>query len=60
MTTPIGEGFAGKIAHTGEPAILPDLRASDADDLDPLLQGTRQSAVGRSAALEGAPSSACC
>ncbi len=34
----IGEGFAGKIAATGEPAILPDLRTSS-DGLDGFLQG---------------------
>jgi signal transduction histidine kinase len=46
--TPIGEGFAGKIAQSGEPAILPDLRACDADGLDDLLKG-------RAKALWGVP-----
>lgn len=48
QTTEIGEGFAGRIALTGEPAILPDLRASDAEDLEPLIQG-------RALALWGVP-----
>jgi signal transduction histidine kinase len=34
----VGEGFAGKIAQTGEPANLPDLRGFDVG-LNPLLQG---------------------
>ena len=45
--TPIGEGFAGKIALTGEPAILPDLRTFS-DILGPFLQG-------RAKALWGVP-----
>ena len=45
--TPIGEGFAGKIALTGEPAILPDLRIFN-DTLGPFLQG-------RAKALWGVP-----
>jgi len=45
--TPIGEGFAGKIALTGEPAILPDLRTIS-DTLGPFLQG-------RAKALWGVP-----
>ena len=45
--TPIGEGFAGKIALTGEPAILPDLRASS-ELLGAFLQG-------RAKALWGVP-----
>jgi len=48
QTTEIGEGFAGRIALTGEPAILPDLRASDAEDLEPLIQD-------RALALWGVP-----
>lgn len=35
--TPIGEGFAGKIALSGEPAILADLRNS-VENLDPFLK----------------------
>ncbi len=35
--TAIGEGFAGRIALTGEPAILADLRSSQ-ENLDPFLQ----------------------
>ena len=46
VATPIGEGFVGKIAHTGEPAILPDLRARDADGLDDLLKGRAQALWG--------------
>ncbi len=42
----IGEGFAGKIASTGEPAILPDLRGADIDGLDPLLKGKAQALWG--------------
>jgi len=45
--TPIGEGFAGKIALVGEPAILPDLRPSS-ETLGPFLQG-------RAKALWGVP-----
>ena len=45
--TPIGEGFAGRIALTGEPAILPDLRASS-ETLGAFLQG-------RAKALWGVP-----
>ena len=45
--TPIGEGFAGKIALTGEAAILPDLRIFS-DTLGPFLQG-------RAKALWGVP-----
>ncbi|MGO9303171.1 MAG: ATP-binding protein [Candidatus Korobacteraceae bacterium] len=45
--TAIGEGFAGKIALTGEPSILPDLRMP-ANGLDPFLQG-------RAKALWGVP-----
>jgi signal transduction histidine kinase len=45
--TIIGEGFAGKIALTGEPAILPDLR-TPVSGLDPFLQG-------RAKALWGVP-----
>ena len=45
--TPIGEGFAGTIALTGEPAILPDLRICS-DTLGPFLQG-------RAKALWGVP-----
>ncbi|MGA7463006.1 MAG: GAF domain-containing sensor histidine kinase [Candidatus Korobacteraceae bacterium] len=45
--TPVGEGFAGKIALTGEPAILPDLRIFS-DTLGPFLQG-------RAKALWGVP-----
>src|SRR5580704_11021719 len=48
VVTPIGEGFAGKIAQTGEPAILPDLRGRDADGLDDLMKG-------RAKALWGVP-----
>jgi signal transduction histidine kinase len=44
----VGEGFAGKIAMTGEPAILPDLRATVADGLHPALKG-------RALALWGVP-----
>ena len=47
-TTPVGEGFAGKIASTGEPAILPDLRATVAHGLHPALRG-------RALALWGVP-----
>ena len=46
--TPIGEGFAGRIAATGEPANYPDLRASEVDGLNPVLKG-------RSLALWGVP-----
>ena len=45
--TPIGEGFAGTIALTGEPAILPDLRPTN-EMLGPFLQG-------RAKALWGVP-----
>ncbi len=45
--TPIGEGFAGRIALTGDPAILPDLRISS-DTLGTFLQG-------RAKALWGVP-----
>jgi len=45
--TPIGDGFAGKIALTGEPAILPDLRIAS-DTLGSFLQG-------RAKALWGVP-----
>ena len=44
--TPIGEGLAGRIAQSGEPAILPDLRAQDADGLDDLLKGRAQALWG--------------
>ncbi len=47
-TTSIGEGFAGKIAATGEPAILPDLRAASPDGLHPILKD-------RALALWGVP-----
>ena len=45
--TVLGEGFAGKIALTGEPAILPDLRTSISGP-EPFLQG-------RAKALWGVP-----
>jgi signal transduction histidine kinase len=48
QTKEIGEGFAGRIALSGEPAILPDLRASHAEDLQSLIQG-------RALALWGVP-----
>ncbi len=48
QTAEIGEGFAGRIALSGEPAILPDLRASNAEDLEPLIRG-------RALALWGVP-----
>ncbi len=47
-TTNIGEGFAGKIAATGEPAILPDLRAVTPEGLHPILND-------RALALWGVP-----
>ena len=47
-TTNIGEGFAGKIAAMGEPAILPDLRAVTPDGLHPILHD-------RAMALWGVP-----
>ena len=47
-TTAIGEGFTGKIAALGEPVILPDLRGSEVDGLNPVLQG-------RGLALWGVP-----
>jgi signal transduction histidine kinase len=47
-TTSIGEGFAGKIAATGEPAIFPDLRATSPDGLHPILKD-------RALALWGVP-----
>ena len=46
--TPIGEGFTGRIAASGEPANLPDLRASHVDGLNPVLKG-------RGLALWGVP-----
>lgn len=45
--TVVGEGFAGKIAASGEPAILPDLRTSD-ETQGPFLHG-------RAKALWGVP-----
>ena len=51
----VGEGFAGRIARTGEPAILPDLRASACGRLDPVLQGQGKGAVGRSAEIRTKP-----
>lgn len=47
-TTSIGEGFAGKIAATGEPAIFPDLRSTLPDGLHPILKD-------RALALWGVP-----
>ena len=45
LATAIGEGFAGKIALSGESAILPDLRTSS-DGLDPFLQGKAEALWG--------------
>jgi signal transduction histidine kinase len=44
----IGEGFAGRVALSGEPAILADLRGVNVDGLDPMLKG-------RAKALWGVP-----
>jgi signal transduction histidine kinase len=46
--TAVGDGFTGKIAQTGEPANLPDLRGADVDGLNPVLKG-------RALALWGVP-----
>ncbi|HLI61794.1 MAG TPA: GAF domain-containing protein, partial [Terriglobales bacterium] len=45
LATPIGEGFAGKIALSGEPAILPDLRTTS-DGLDSFLEGKTEALWG--------------
>lgn len=45
LAAAIGEGFAGTIALSGEPAILPDLRTSS-DGLDPFLQGKAEALWG--------------
>ncbi len=46
--TTIGEGFTGRIAASGEPANLPDLRGSEVNGLNPVLRG-------RGLALWGVP-----
>lgn len=45
LATPIGEGFVGGIAATGEPAFLPDFRISDGG-LNPALQGKAKAVWG--------------
>jgi len=48
VATAVGEGFTGQIAASGEPANLPDLRASEINGLNPVLKG-------RGLALWGVP-----
>ncbi len=43
--TPIGEGFVGGIAASGEPAYMPDLRTSDGE-LNPVLQAKAKAVWG--------------